>query len=146
MRGATPPGAWCPNFCCPADFVGVVVAVVTCVAISAVADFRTAAPAQVEAAAEGGPVIRRLVSVVATASVGELLQQFAELEEEVGLGISVVTTAACPGALVERAKGFLAARTHTYTHMPVVCQYCEQPYWVWRAALSVISTTSKYGR
>ena len=126
-----------------ADFVVVVVGVAICVAMTIASEFHTGAPHQVVAAAEARPVTRVLESVFATVFVGELLQRIAELEEEVGLGIIVVTVA-CPGALVEPAKGFLAARTRTYTPMPVVCQYCEQPYWAWRAALSVSSTTSKY--
>eukprot|EP01047_Picozoa_sp_COSAG01_P046814 COSAG01_NODE_4424_length_5036_cov_12.613936_5_plen_184_part_00 len=125
--------------------------VVTCPAMSVVSEFpnnnskpikiTVVAPGQVVAAAEAGPTKRILVRVVAIAIVGELLQRIAELEEEVGLGNLVVNTAAtlptaihvcavttwilaCPGALVEPAKGFFAARRHTYTHMPV-CQYCE---------------------
>ena len=77
-----------------ANLVGGVAAVVFCVAFSVVSgsEFPTGAPTQVKTSAEGGPVSRLLVHVVATAFVGELLQRIAELEDEVGLGTLVPNT------------------------------------------------------
>ena len=77
-----------------ADLVGGVAAVSTCVAFSvgSGSEFPTGAPTQVVAGAEGGPVSRSLVHVLATAFVGELLQRITELEDEVGLGTLVPNT------------------------------------------------------